>query len=119
MRKPLLIAATLVAPHAADAQFWLRDAEAFGLDKAAWSAMGEATTSLLSVNAPEPGASTRWSSDGGMSGVATVETVEPRADGATCATIRHEITAAARNETTTARSRRCDSGDGQWKLSVE
>lgn len=105
------------AASMAQAQYFLKPLNDYGLGRAEQKLMGAAAQKLYSPVVQAEGATESWTSPNGAQGSVTLERVETRADGAVCVVLRHTITSERVTEPQTVGSRRCRQPNGTWLYS--
>lgn len=106
-----------VAASSAQAQYFLRPLNDYGLGRAEQQLMAAAAQKLYSPTVQTEGATESWSSPDGAAGTVTLERIETRNDGATCVVLRHAVTSRRVPDPQTITSRRCRQPNGTWQFS--
>ena len=106
-----------VLASVAQAQYFLRPLNDYGLGKTEQRLMGAAAQKLYSPTVQAEGATESWTSREGAQGTVTLERIETRDDGATCVVLRHSFTTARVTSPETIASRRCRQPNGTWLFS--
>jgi hypothetical protein len=117
MRVVMAAALAAIAADAA-AQGVYRGLSDLGLSREEWALMDAAGQSLIASGDPVEGAVAEWSAPSGARGAVVAERVAPRADGALCVSMRHEVTRAGDRKPLSATVKRCRVG-GAWLISAE
>lgn len=106
-----------VVGSAAQAQYFLRPLNDYGLGNAEQRLLAAAAQRLYSPTVQAEGATESWASPNGAQGTVTLERVETRGDGATCVVLRHAVTSERVREPQSFASRRCRQPNGTWLFS--